>query len=159
MGLDITAYEHVDLVEAVSPEGMRARDWAYDDVADVYLSNVDDFVARGDRIVDGIYRPRGKKLTWPMGSYHAYGYWRDALARLVRRPPRSQKPGPFAELIWFADNEGFLGPVTSAKLYGDFVAWEKRANRVTDPRWFPKGYLDFKRGLEVAGGAGVVHFH
>jgi hypothetical protein len=48
----------------------------------------------------------------------------------VWRRPRSFRGKPFAELIAFADTGGgAIGPVTSAKLYGDFIAFARRAKR------------------------------
>jgi hypothetical protein len=63
------------------------------------------------------------------GSYSGYGAWRNLLAQTILRVPSSDvwrsrrqfKGKPFVELIDFADNEGCIGPVVSAKLAKDFA--------------------------------------
>lgn len=62
------------------------------------------------------------------GSYSGYGHWRWWLStsflgiepQVVWSNPPKFDGLPFVELIYFSDCNGAIGPVTSAKLAGDF---------------------------------------
>jgi hypothetical protein len=72
-------------------------------------------------------------------------------------------PGPFWELIQFADNEGYIGPTVAAKLATDFANWADRAKEFAkDPEvgeWWLVSYNKWRQAFELAADGGVVDFH
>ena len=108
--------------------------------------------------------------TFCAGSYGGYGDWRRNLASLVgidnlRAWWDAPQPGPFAELLNFADNEGVIGPVVSAKLAKDFAEWRARASEFAstlpddDGEWFMRKYKDWQAAFTAAQQGGYVDFH
>jgi hypothetical protein len=167
MGLDIQAYGHVDLIEAITVKEANARKpqhplYDTDGVTLLYHS----FAERTDGMVDGFYRATCDH-AFGAGAYSGYNRWREQLAAMVGTTPEKvwaskDKSVPFYELIDFADNEGFIGPKTSAKLHADFVAHVAEAEKVVDDDsdgWFLTQYLHFTRAFEIAARGGVVRFH
>lgn len=65
---------------------------------------------------------------------------------------------PFFELIHFADNEGVIGPVVSAKLAKDFRDNYERAKAFGDGYWLSK-YEKWMAAFEMAADNGAVEFH
>jgi hypothetical protein len=123
------------------------------------------FVARGDGIAEGIYRPSGVGFHFPAGSYSVYGNFRGGLAKLVGTTSAQAwkaNGGPFWEIFKFAEFEGFLGPKTSAKLAEDFDQHHDAAVKAwsSDPRvlWRVRVYESFLRAFKTAAGTGVVYF-
>lgn len=168
MGLDITAYENVDLVRACKLDEWKRLGGDPEDGC-AYLFNID-FPERSDGLPDGEYRTSGRELVFAAGSYGNYNVWRDHLSRRMRDMPAERLwsledlSGPFAELICFADNQGFIGPVTSAKLARDFVEHQGKADAFVaddaeDIAWFKRKYADWRKAFELAAGAGAVEFH
>jgi len=160
MGLDITAYQKAKLVKAVaSPAELRTPGFKFPATA-IYLHTIPDFAERCDGMPEGFYRMTGKQYGFRAGPYSYYNRWRHELAELVGTTARAiwddPKPGPFVELINFADNEGFIGFKTSAKLAEDF---RRFASKVGDNGDFAEGYRDWQRAFELASEGGVVHFH
>lgn len=89
------------------------------------------------------------------GSYGGYGEWRRALADA--RPDEAA----FDELINFADNEGTIGTVASAKLHGDFVRHRQEVmDRIPpdDRSWFQELYDYWMKAFEIASDGGAVEF-
>lgn len=163
MGLDITAYEKVTLIRADEP----GVDWDEEDGTDQLYST--HWPERADGLVDGVYRYGGEVLGFRAGSYSGYNRWREDLAKLLGTTPEKvwsdPKPGPFLELIAFADNEGVIGPVTSAKLARDFAEYAGKAETFAatlplsdGPYWLGK-YRSWQRAFEIAAKGGAVKFH
>jgi len=182
MGLDITAYEHVELAEGITIDALRELNWVHPlyDTDGIVLLYYAGFPERSDGLVEGLYRTSGECEAFAAGSYSGYNEWRESLAALVGTTPqavwsarreqwepgkeRVGQPVPFVELIDFADNEGFIGPKTSAKLHADFVdhgvkAAEAHASNSQDDRWFLRKYLSFTKAFGLAARGGVVRFH
>lgn len=101
------------------------------------------------------------------GSYGGYGQWRQDLASQFNpaplsfdRGPRMAKPDPelpFYELIWFADNEGCIGPDAARDLLADF---REHATAYAPPQvWSGEKYQDWTRAFELAANGGLVQFH
>lgn len=106
------------------------------------------------------------------GSYGGYGQWRQDLARQFNSAPlsidgggpRMAKPAPelpFYELIWFADNEGCIGPDAARDLLADF---REHAGRYAPPTdhggtYWRDRYADWTRAFELAADGGLVRFH
>ncbi len=171
MGLDITAYRQLKFIDAKPYDADR----------------IDDFYAAGREvvhisIVQQGYRQRldGTKLGWHeskadsdvfkfcAGSYGGYNIWRKQLCRMAldttpERVWKKPRPGPFVELIDFADNEGTIGAKVSAKLAKDFADWQDRASAYSksfiDGEWFLRKYADWRKAFEMATDGGCVDFH
>lgn len=108
------------------------------------------------------------------GSYGGYNDWRDQLAVMAHgigaeRIWRAMETGemlgkPFVELIHFADNEGYIGPVVSAKLAKDFAEYQERADKWANEKpavrayWLQK-YNAWRNAFEKAADGGFVEFH
>lgn len=169
MGLDITAYERVKLVQACTLKELRELterpDETRNDVTSLYYAHVD-YIPRADGLVEGFYEHSGEQVVFRAGSYGGYNRWRANLAMLVGTTDQKvwdMKPahGPFVELIAYSDCEGFLGPKTSAKLAADFTEWAARASSHNDfDAYFVETYANFRAAFELAArGGGVVKFH
>ena len=111
----------------------------------------------------------GDSFGFHAGSYSGYGMWCNRLAHFAGFPSAEfvfeNKPaGPFVELIDFADSEGVIGPVVSAKLARDFAEHESRvvefANAMpSDGSWWLDKYRLWKKAFEMAADGGAVDFH
>lgn len=165
MGLDIQAYEVVELVHACA---VNEHEHEEDGVVYLYSTH---WTERADGLVDGAYRVSGERHGFRAGSYGGYNIWREQLAALIGTTPEAiwadPKPGPFYELIHFADNEGIIGGTTSAKLATDFAEWEDRATEYaaklsakepSEGAWFLESYRDWRKAFRIAAGRGAVRF-
>jgi hypothetical protein len=170
-GLEITAYEGLEKVE----NPILDIDGEPVNFASELRLISSDFPERLDSFESGIvYHFHGKREV-EVGSSTWYNDWRNELAKVAGYGPtyivyegKKEKrydetvwrrhSGPFYELIDFSDAEGVIGPKTCAKLYNDFVAFEKKAKNHQDEE-FRKLYLDLKDAFRFAAGAGVVVFH
>jgi hypothetical protein len=167
MGLDITAWAHVELIEAITIKAANAckpRHPLYDQDGVTMLYHWS--AIRSDGLPEGFYRTSDECHAFGAGSYSGYNTWREQLASLVGTTPErvwagKDEPTAFYELINFADNEGFIGPKTSAKLHADFVAHYDMARSfiVEDRDWFLRKYCDWMKAFEIAAKGGVVKFH
>lgn len=99
------------------------------------------------------------------GSYSSYGNFRRALARAAwgfepdyeKSHPDQLRDLPFFELIYFADNEGTIGPASAADLAADFVEHGERVAPQLD-EWDASSYLEWTRAFQAAAGHGLVVF-
>lgn len=169
MGLDITAYRKAVLVEAVALETMKGSNWEhpkYDDDVHEYVCSNKDFEERADDMKDGFYlvgKAEGEQYRFRAGSYSGYNAWRNDLSRMGLKMTAMDlfnsdtTEGPFFELVCFADNEGIIGPRTSAKLAKDFKEFDEEAKGYGT--YFYETYTDFRRAFELASGEGFVDFH
>lgn len=158
MGLDVTSYETVTLVRATDSPTTEERDAGL-----VYLYPVPAFVAATDSMREGVYSHAGTVLGFSAGAYSTYMEFRRALARMAGIADlegfwRDPRPGPFTELLNNADNEGFIGPKTSAKLAEDFATHRETAARDLEP-WAFGLYVQWQAAFELAAHEGVVELH
>lgn len=173
MGLDIVAYRK--LVKVDNPPTLADDDELPDGFWRPWPAAIawaeEHFPGRSEGIdPNAVYRLTSEDgehlLEFKAGSYSGYGAWRDRLAQLAGhgdREARHASPitGPFAELIDFADNEGVIGPIVSAKLAKDFAAWEAEFERrcpADDRDWFMHFYRLWRRAFEMAADEGAVDF-
>ena len=167
MGLDVSAFSKVENVDDETEiDGTFVR---------LYLNR--SFLERADGLVEGLYS-YDKKVEFRAGSYSAYNAFRDLLARFALDAPAEdvwKDPGrfhgrPFYELINFADNEGTIGPRTSAKLARDFrenagkafdfaKAIDKTAHFAGIDEYFVETYQLFAEAFDLAADGGAVAFH
>lgn len=179
MGLDITYYSKVTLVEPMTFKELEAIKFEhpfYDSSEHVYLWNHPEFVERGDGLVEGFYAVLSWKREYRVsvqhqveggrfraGSYSGYNAWREWLAALVGTTPQKvwdgEVPTHFGELISFPDNEGFIGPTTSAKLAKDFEACKGKMKASVRRDWHVDLFKDFAQAFQTAAGEGIVDFH
>lgn len=184
MGLDITAYRQLKACE--KPAGADEGDYDYDRFFEARPNPA--FPGRDDGLVSKWFefdQTRDGRFGFNAGSYSGYNDWREWLATLAgypvalihteHRPPRQlhsagaweASSGPFWELINFADNEGTIGPVVSAKLAKDFAEWQERADAACAAMtqageagaWFHQRYCDWRKAFEMAADGGAVDFH
>jgi hypothetical protein len=107
-------------------------------------------------------------------SYGGHGRFREDLAALSGWPseievPRTKsnfetvlKDFPFWELIWFADNEGTLGPVACENLAGDFEMYYGAAAREFTyglDHYKLDHYKAWHNSVRIAATTGLIHFH
>lgn len=169
MGLDISYYKNVRALTPEETDQLMTQpeddriDWANDHgIERIYIN--DDFPGRDDGI-PGQWVAAECVDGFRAGSYSGYNRWRSTLAGLVGHDERSNDPppGPFMELIYFADNEGVIGPTVSAKLAADFAAWQERAEAFAKKHgegdWFIARYNDWRTAFETAAQGGYVEFH
>lgn len=178
MGLDITAYsrlKHIGKHEKDvalnegEPGGMddycyyeeHVQAYAYDTFPQSFrgipIVGTKD-LAGGDTFIEGgCYAVTDATRTHGFGfSYTGYNRWRADLQS--RFNPERQPDGPFFELIWFADNEGTIGPAASTDLLQDFRLHFERYH-VPDMPYYLDRYKDWMRAFELGADGGLVDFH
>jgi len=99
--------------------------------------------------------PETRMHAFRAGSYGGYNQWRANLQEQFN--PERHPDGPFYELIWFADNEGTIGPEAAADLLADF----RILGATYTPPW-PEAsevFADWGRAFELAADGGLIDFH
>lgn len=90
------------------------------------------------------------------GSYSGYNRWRDDLEKF-------KGDAAFQELIDFADNEGVIGSLLSAKLRDDFKKYHDEAmefaKREDVCMYFFESYCDWEKAFTMAAENGAVEFY
>ena len=153
MGLDITAYSDITLVD-------EAED-GEEGVAFLYANR--DFPNHNEGI-EGYYR-YGSEYDFRAGSYSGYNEWRRQLARLAGYASdravweQPDLEGPFVELINFSDCEGVIGPKLCAKLAKDFADFQDAADSVEDGLFFTELFNHWRTAFEIGADGGAVQFH
>lgn len=166
MGLDVTAYKK--LTPAPNAK-LDEHGWPDDDA---HYRNFDsgtidwtegNWPGRTEGLKPGVYSFEDSH-GFRAGSYGGYNQWRRWLAKVagLGTPEEiwaSDDPkGPFVELINFADNEGVIGPVVSAKLAKDFADNEDRISKLGYDYEIAK-YREWRKAFEMAADGGCVDFH
>lgn len=165
MGLDITAYSHL------KPVGKHTEGWCEDENhvnAFAYLPFTASF--RGIPVTDtddqfingGCFEVTDSTVThgFQAGSYGGYNRWREDLSKQFN--PSAVPFAPFYELIYFADNEGTIGPDAARDLLADFT---EHADRYVPPGddefagYYREKYQDWTRACELAADGGLIQFH
>lgn len=166
MGLDITAYKNVVLVDTLSDteeyEDKYGDDWQKYD----YVHRYQDFPDRLPPIqVGGVYTFEDR-FSFRAGSYSGYSEWREQLSlmalgiepRVIWNNYAKFAGQPFAELIHFSDAEGHLGSEVCKKLLKDFEVFQAKADQHED-EWFREKYRDWRKAFEFAANNGYIDFH
>jgi hypothetical protein len=173
VGLDITAYGHVELV----PDHERTDDcWEAGHVTAYVIHELFGFSLNG--LIHGrCYKTSGEEFPFRAGSYSGYGEWRTELERRAGELETGRDVGgwgygPFYELLNFADNEGTIGPLAAQKLRDDFVKYRDAIAKMPyegtenpldapadDTDWFMESYNRWQHAFELAAGTGLVDFH
>ena len=174
MGLDITAYEKVELHSQDLPQ-----DEAWDGGEDLYEAGLSyDVVWNGIPFPDrcaplivpekgkgNVYVCTGREIDFRAGSYGGYGAFRELLCKIANLPePREQwqnrdeyQGAPFFELVNFSDCEGVIGATACAELAADFAAFQWHADRMAGD-WL-ETYNNWRNAFELARNGGCVRFH
>ena len=174
MGLDISAYGKVELLETLDniEDYENKYPWyngtdttyAYPETVTMTEKN---WPGRCKGIVPGgVYKASGEILGFRAGSYHWYNAWREWLCQMVLgtipkhvwNNPEKYEGKPFYELINFSDCEGIIGADVSRKLAQDFADHQGRAE-LDDDEWNVKQYKTWRKAFEIASDDGFVEFH
>jgi hypothetical protein len=157
MGLDIAVFRNIEL----DPHGDPYTQ------PDTFVAFIHpSFPEQGEGLTDGgVYRSNDEMYRFRAGSYSGYNAWRemlcemvyDALPIILWEHPDEFKGEPFYELINFADNEGAIGPIVSAKLAKDFADYQAKADQHED-EFFRDLYSKWRTAFEMASENGVVIF-
>ena len=178
MGLEVTAYRKLKKLDVLFNEDGEAVDPTTREPVEDYLRVYDnpDFPGRAAGLEDrAAYAYEDAEGFWS-GGYGRYNNWREELAKLAGYPPSERvmyghsenlhaasawngvvTEGPFYELVNYADNEGTIGPVVSAKLARDFSEWADRAAAIGGN--FYEKFMEWRRCFEFAADDGAVSFH
>lgn len=165
MGLDITAYEKVELVRP-SEKYDEDRDTEDYEAGLRFLYVEPSFPKHADGMVNGYYVPTGKQLRFRAGSYSGYNHFRAKLCiaaigvepEVVWADLDAYADKPFFELVHFSDCEGIIGPTTSAKLAEDFKDISVR-DRLPEQGWWRESFDEWAKAFALAADTGVVEFH
>jgi hypothetical protein len=162
MGLDITAYRGLRKTEAFDDAPLNDGAVPHPDdclwVDDgVLVWQEKAFPGRAEGIEPGAIYTATDRGGFRAGSYSSYDAWRAELARRVKHRVHDAS-GPFYELIEFADNEGYIGPVVAAKLARDFAEHEAAVTAKAKPD-FVRRYRGWRKVFEMAADGGAVEFH
>lgn len=164
MGLAITAYSKL------TPVGHLVLPWCGEGGhghIDVFAYDAFPQSFRGIEVVGtepgflrgGCYQPTDKteRHSFAAGSYSSYNGWRDDLQQQFN--PDLQPDAPFYELIWFADNEGAIGPEAATDLLVDFQRHHDQYSPSAEwASYYRQVYADFARAVELAASGGLVEF-
>jgi hypothetical protein len=182
MGLDITAYSQITLLEILPNEQAWQQKYGDadedDDAPDpdpplLFLSADLPFPERLTPLVVppsgiAVYQGTGDAFAFRAGPYSYYNHWREQLSLLVTGLPPERlwktrdraetRRLPFYLLIDFSDCDGAIGPQAAQTLAQQFAQFQLQANAYDDDD-FRGLYADFRRGFELVGTTGVVVFH
>jgi len=101
------------------------------------------------------------------GSYSGYNRWRRLLSKSVLgadadevwENPRRFDGKPFVELIDFADNEGCIGPIISAKLAKDFQGQRNAFAKADGVEEYDLSLYDnWAKAFVTVAGTGIILF-
>ncbi|HEU4540397.1 MAG TPA: hypothetical protein VFR23_04660 [Jiangellaceae bacterium] len=167
MGLDITAYSRLKHI------GRHTEDWCEDYENHVMAFAYDDFPLsfRGIPVLGttqhgavtfldaGCFEitEETERHAFRAGSYSGYNRWRADLQRQFNHATEPDRP--FYELIWFADNEGSIGPDAAKDLLADFREHAAAYDPGEYADYFREKYQDWTRACELAADSGLIRFH
>lgn len=160
MGLDITAYSNLESV------GHTVLPWCEDeDHIETYTYDSFPRSFKGiavtetsdDLLHGGCFRATEITETYSFaaGSYGGYNRWRADLQEQFN--PNQLTGKPFYELIWFADNEGVIGPEAAAELLHDFHKYD--ASYFSSSLRCRQVFDDFAKAAALAADHGLIQFH
>ena len=173
MGLDITAYKGIKLIENPNMGDTNHPEvWANQ----VYISIGNSEWEQGDDLEVGRVYEFSDVISVYSSSYSTYGNLRNELARIAGYEPliagskyrgiyaarvcdnwEQGKRGILAELIYFADNEGEIGTKTTRKILNDLHAISKHSSELNE--WNQGLLTNLIQTFEFAAVDGFVQFH
>lgn len=157
MGLDIDVFQKLSKVDnPVLDENGCPENWESEWRPGGGMEwSEEHWPGRGEGIdVDTTYRFE-KQFNFRAGSYSGYNWWREQLKAMREYPS-------FEEQINFADNEGVIGPIVSAKLARDYkenlMKAEAYSNSLDDGIWWIQQYRNWMKAFDMAADGGAVSF-
>jgi hypothetical protein len=166
VGLDITSYSRLKRIGRHQEERVWCDDsthvaaYAYTDFpasfAGLDIVGTEQHASHAF-LLGGCYEITPETVTFRFraGSYSGYNAWRSDLASQFN--PEWKPELPFFELIWFADNEGTIGPAAAAKLHREFVQHAPQYQPAMDNHGC--SYQDWLYAFKLAADGGLVDFH
>ena len=161
MGLDISYYPHAKLAQDAE---LDESGFPVDYDRYIVPTIISDFAAQADDIQEKPYEfDIEKSGGFAAGSYGGYNWWRNELAKMAGHASaeaaweKNDLEEPFGPLINFADNEGTIGPKTSAELAKDFADHQAKADEIGGV--FAERYRDWRIAFEAVADNGFVAFH
>lgn len=165
MGLDITAYSKLEFAKEATDDWEEV-DRMYNEGYVHLYQPYPQYKDRTDGWKDGFYICNGERFDYRAGSYSGYNQRRNMLSiaalgaqdSSVWESPEEYKANAVSLLVNFSDCEGFIGPVTSAKIYLALMEIpEKRLENWEE--WERRWLNDVIQGFEIASDHGAVRFH
>ncbi|MFI1197731.1 hypothetical protein ACH4T9_31345 [Micromonospora sp. NPDC020750] len=171
MGLDITAYSHLKHVGKHTDGWCEDNDHVQAFAYDCFPASFRGIPVLGTEQHSGTglmvggcheFTAETERHGFRAGSYGGYNAWRSDLQ--AKFNPELHSDSPFYELIFFADNEGCIGPDAARDLLADFEqhAAEYGASRPGGPlsrEYELQRYADWTRAFRLAADGGLVRFH
>jgi len=167
MGLDISAYSYIKLLENVPlDEGGDPVD-EHGELLDHFEPWVNKhYPSHAEEIKCSAFYGYEEEFSFRAGSYGGYNEWRDKLAQLAGHKSAEavwanpDMKGAFVELINFSDCEGVIGSKLSAKLLKDFTDFDNQASTFiqNDVGYFYRLYQEWRKAFELAAKNGAVEF-
>lgn len=183
MGLDITAYKNLQIVENPTlDEYGDLENWETEWCPGESMSwSETHFKGRAEGVMaDKVYTWEDR-FDFRAGSYSSYNIWRRKLQEFANQDlfkittdgmgnvglecidTALIDSDSFYELIEFADNEGVIGSVVSKKLLSDFIKNKSKAKEFSKTfeegnNWFYL-YCDWLKAFEYASENGAIDFH
>ncbi len=183
MGLSLSAAKNLKFIKKQSDISDDEADEMYNNNIHLYVNDM--VFEQSDGMETGFYEGEYitdlPRLGW---SYSGYNQWRKELIEFAGykdagdiqirydKINRDIKIGnvlneenktinlKFAELCYFSDCEGFIGPKTSAKLYKDFENNLEAYKKFARVDWYVDSYQNMMKYFKVASeNNGVVLFH
>lgn len=159
MGLDIVAVRQARFLHP------RPEQWSDEHAEHLYIHVIGGFEARLDGKLAGCYEA-DDGFHFRAGSYSGYNDWRRWLSetqlgvppQAVWDAPESFAGKPFVELVNFADSEGAIGPVTSAKLAEDFRSHQSQPDLQDPTGYYLSKWDEWARAFALAADDGFVVF-
>ena len=156
MGLDITAYKKLHIVK--EPKYDKWGD--LDDAQWIAGTSMDwsesIWEGRGEGVDSKTIYEFADSFDFRAGSYSGYNWWRSMLEEF-------KGSVAFQELINFADNEGVIGSIVSAKLLKDFEDnmqdAVKFSKTIGDGDYWLEQYNNWAKAFMYASNNGAVDFH
>lgn len=174
MGLDITAYTKVKLIETLEDiEEWETKYWMADNDTQT------DYIYSG-YFKDGNYHKEWAEGLEPggvykyedchsfrAGSYSGYNRWREWLSMLglgvmpetVWKNAKLYENKPFYRLINFSDCEGIISSKFSKELAKHFADHQSIVDASDSDEYYKEKYTDWRKAFELAADNGYVSFH
>lgn len=158
MGLDITAYRKLKLVENPHIEEYgEPVNWETEWRPGSSMEwSEKHFPGRGEGIDPQVVYTWEEQFRFRAGSYSGYNWWRKKLDEFAGNVA-------FQELINFADNEGVIGYIVASKLAKDFSDYADKAKqystKLDDGEYWLSKYEEWRKAFEMAADGGAVDFH
>lgn len=168
MGLDVSFYAAAEMVHgekhprALTEPQPGPSEECWDAFTVAYVNP--DFPDQADGIIHRSCWETDRRAAHIHHSYGGYNRYRELLCQaalgvlpeVVWTDPDAYRDRPFFEQIHFADNEGTLGPVTSAKLAKNYV--EQRGRVLAQADEIIHRYDEWLDAFALIGPTGFVRF-